>query len=357
MNQSVMDERKRLCSLVLESGMSLSGACRELGVSRPTGRLWVSRARDVGISEISALSRVPLHQPSRTSLEVESRLLSVSDQYPFWGPRKILSVAFPDSAPVCARTVARILKRSGRSVQVAGKPLAVMRFERDHSNELWQIDFKKVGTRQDGVDVLSVVDDASRFCMALEKVPDQTLVSVQNVLWEAFAEFGMPEAILSDNGPAFRCMATWRWSKLDLWLKLLGIGSSHGRPRHPQTQGKVERFHGTMEREGVVAETIREFRNRYNWVRPHEALAMQTPGRVYEPSRRERPDAWPINEHPSGAQIRKTSAAGIFSYQGKTYKAGVAFESTTVAICTLDNIPTLMWANQPLCPLLDLLWD
>lgn len=351
-----MDERRRLCSLVLESGMSLSAACRLVGVSRPTGHSWVSRAREVGISQIAEVSRAPKSRPKQTSFAIESKLMEAAKEYPFWGARKLLCVAFePGDTPICERTAGRILQRKGHRVMGFNENQALQRFEKSACNELWQIDFKRVGRRRFTRDVLSVLDDSSRFCVALKTVPDQTLESVQNSLWAAFEQFGLPEAILSDNGPAFRNNATWRWSKFDLWLMLLGIKPLHGRPYHPQTQGKVERFHGTMERERVTPDSLDEFRNRYNWVRPHEAIALQKPGQIYQRSPRQCPAQLPKPEYPADCNLRKTDGSGVFSYKGKQYKAGRALDHQTVAIQESHTGPVLIWAGTKLCHLDELL--
>src|SRR5262249_22724402 len=146
-------------------------------------------------------------------------------------------------------------------------------------------------------------------------------------LWNAMGEFGLPQAILSDNGSAFRSNGTWRVSKFDLWLMLLGVDSLHGRPYHPQTQGKVERFHRTLERElrDSSRDGLTYFQNRYNWVSPHEALALEPPGSAYRSSSRPRPSRVPELFYPDGCVFRKASDAGFFSYQGKRYKAGIGF--------------------------------
>jgi transposase InsO family protein len=261
---------------------------------------------------------------------------------------------------VCERTVARLLARAGRRVMPYPAPaVAPMRFERELPNELWQTDFKRVGHTATRSESLSLLDDASRFCLALAPLPDQKLASAWSALWEAFGEYGLPEQILSDNGPAFRNNATWRWSLSDLRLMLLGIRSAHGRPYHPQTQGKIERFHGTLERElrlgrGCdVAAELEAFRVRYNWVRPHQALGMRTPGSVYAPSARIRPARMPEPFFPEGATVRKVHDTGLLQYRGGRYKVGRALEGLPIGILEGET-PALVWGDFVLAPLQDL---
>jgi transposase InsO family protein len=358
-----MDERRRLVSLVLENGWSVAAAAREIKVSRQAAYLWLKRAKESGIAGIQELSRTPKSFPSAASEEIVKQVLALGEIHPYWGSRKLHALLWPGGeAPVCERTVARILARAGRRGQPPHKAKAApIRFERENANDLWQTDLKKVGHRRHRSDALSVLDDATRFSVALEEVPDQTLESIKLVLWEAFGEYGLPLQMLSDNGSAFRNNATWRWSKFDLWLMLLGIKSIHGKPYHPQTQGKVERFHGTIEKEvrfekgcNVQAE-LDPFRVRYNWVRPHESLERRTPGSVYKPSTRKRPDTMPEPFFPGGSVLRRAGDGGIISYKGEKYKLGRAFEGLPVGIKEADpGILKLYWGEFALAPLEDL---
>ncbi len=207
-----------------------------------------------------------------------------------------------------------------------------------------------------------MLDDCTRFCIASSHVPDQTLAAVWSVLWDSFLAFGLPDAVLSDNGSAFRNNATWRWSSFDLKLMLLGIRPTHGRPYHPQTQGKVERFQGTMEREltpflvrpAPLQPMLETFRTRYNWIRPHEALGMRTPGSVYEPSNRKRPATMPAPFFPDGSIPRKCDDQGIISYKAQRYKLGRSFSGQPVGLHENQNgVLCIVWASFTLAPLED----
>jgi transposase InsO family protein len=356
-----MDARRRLASLVLESGWSVTAAAADAGVSRQTAYLWLGRARVGGVAAIEEMPRRPLRSPRRAPEGIARAVLEAAEQYPAWGPRTLRAVLWPaGEAPVCERTVARILARAGRRAMPAYRPArSPIHFERAHPNELWQTDFKRVGHTAARRDTLSVLDDASRFCLALQPLPDQTLESAWSALWEAFGEYGLPQQILSDNGAAFRNNATWRWSLFDLKLMLLGIRSTHGRPYHPQTQGKVERFHGTIERElrfaraSDVEAELQAFRTRYNWARPHQALELRTPGSVYAPSLRARPDRMPEPFFPQGAIIRKVHEGGWLSYRGERYKVGRALQGLPIGILETTT-PALVWGDFILAPLDDL---
>ena len=354
-----MDSRRRLVSRVRDGGLSVSAAAREAGVSRQTAHLWLTRAQEEGLALMKEKSRCPKSSPRSSSDALVQQVLKLAEEYPYWGPLKLHALLWPQgNAPVCQRTVARILARRGRRVNApARKEAQPIHFERSAPNELWQIDFKKLGHRKARADSLSVIDDAARFCLALRVVSDQTLGSVWDVMWSVFGEFGLPREILSDNGPAFRNNATWRWSSLDLRLMLLGVKPIHGRPYHPQTQGKVERLHGTIEREisfnleSAVQEELELFRNRYNWVRPHMSLSMRTPGSVYNSSPQARPSKMPEPFFPEGAAIRRCSDYGVVSYKGIYYKLGRAFTGFPVGIL---NHTEIYWGTFHLGTLSDL---
>lgn len=351
-----MDSRRRLVSLVSE-GRSVASVAREMGVSRQTAYCWLERAAQDGLAQMQERSRRPHSSPKECDSALVNEVLRASSEHPYWGARKLHALLWKrETAPVCERTVGRILKRHGRSV---GRPEATPeghRFERAASNELWQADFKKLGPRQNRVETFNVLDDATRFCVLSQVVPNQTLEALWNVLWDAFEGYGLPLAILTDNGAAFRNNATWRWSSFDLRLMLLGIQPAHGRPYHPQTQGKVERFHGTMQRELGRAfqtpEDLEQFRTRYNWVRPHEALDLKAPGTVYQPSSRTRPERMPDPFFPVGTQLRKADDTGTISFKGRSYKLGRSFAKLPVGILEdAEGILQVVWGTFTLAPL------
>jgi transposase InsO family protein len=341
---SKMDQRKLLVLAVLSEDKNLSEAARHFNVSRPTARMWVKRAKESSLAELQEQSRKPHTSPDATENEIVLQFLEVKARHPRWGAKKIREVAWPNgTAPISLRTANRILNRA----QLTCKPSvrveqATQRFERDNPNELWQIDFKGLKYPRIGYDALSIVDDASRFCVAFLPVPDQGLDSLWDALWDAFGEYGLPDCILSDNGPAFRAGATHLTSKFGMRLLKLGIKAAHGRPFHPQTQGKVERFHGSVERE--IGEHLRQptveqareiyakFRQEYNWVRPHEALEMRTPATRYITSSRKRPSRLPKHELPEGAQSRSVDHYGNFGYKGGRYKIGRGLSEERVEV-------------------------
>ncbi len=328
---SKMHLRKQMVQRVRSGELRVAAASREYGVSRHTVYKWLGRACESSGASFEEVSRRPLSSPGRCSADVESKVLEFKSERPAWGAKKIAAVLWGEQSPVCVRTVDRILSRSGLvKVKV---PLAdPLRFERERPNELLQMDFKGLGSPPAGYSPLTVLDDATRFVLALEPLADHRTNSILSALWELFGEYGLPDGILTDNESCFAEISRCGPSRLEAQLWLLGIDTGHGRPRHPQTQGKVERFHRTLEdefgpwlRQPCIQDARMAYRamlDDYNYCRPHEAIGMRCPGSLYTPSQRRRPHRMPVHEPPEGAVLRKVDASGKFVWKGQRYRAG-----------------------------------
>lgn len=357
METTKMEQRKLLVAAVLSGDLTISGAARRFGVSRPTVRLWRDRALEVGIENLCEFSKRPLYSPNSSSDEIEQLIVNQRQRYPFWGARKILASLFPnDDTPVCEKTANRILKRNHFQKEKLSSEQSLNRFERSNPNELWQMDFKGLRHPRLPYEALSIIDDASRFCIALCPTENQSFLSVWGALWNLFDEYGLPDAILTDNGPAFRAGAIRNASTFDVALLKLGIRSLHGRPFHPQTQGKVERFHKTIENElneqlrQTTIEKAREvysnYKSFYNWKRPHDALGLKTPGQHYQVSNKKRPQKMPEHEIPDNSIVRKVDAFGNIGYKANRYKVGRAFSGEKVVITKQNNLLQFSFFGQ-----------
>jgi hypothetical protein len=224
------------------------------------------------------------------------------------------------------------------------------------------MDFKGLGLNPPPYKVLSVLDDRQRFLVSLSRVAAATGVLVFDALWKTFGEYGLPQAILSDNEHCFNCRYSKGPSYLEARLWRLGIDTLHGRPRHPQTQGKVERFHRTLQETvgadlrnpGRVDEALLHFRCEYNWLRPHEELGMAPPGSRYRPSERKRPQRLPESVPPQGVPTRKVGSTGRFGFKGNLYQAGGGLEGEVVAIVEHENELWVQYANRNFARLQDL---
>lgn len=315
--------------LALERSGNLSATCREFGITRNTGYKWKYRASvDEPISDrFINRSSAPKNVANKTSPETELLILECRKDNPAWGGktiRKVLENTGQENLP-CAKTCNNILKRNGcidPAESLKHKPY--QRFEREQCNELWQTDFKGDFALLDGSRCfpLTILDDHSRFSILIEAKLDTC--GVKDSFRHAFLSYGMPDSVLSDNGAQF---AGFRggYTHFERWLMDCDILPIHGRFMHPQTQGKIERFHRTMKQELLKHNTfadladvdmhLQNWRRKYNEIRPHEALGLKAPAQVYVPSLRdyrEKPDNF---EYSGRYPVRKVNNWGYLRFE------------------------------------------
>jgi transposase InsO family protein len=325
--------RSQFVQLVRVDGLSISEACRRHGISRDTGHRWLRRHDADPDDPLTDTSRRPRHSPGKTPGSVERLIAEVRAEHG-WGARKIHAYLARRGVDVpSVRTVHEILRRADLVVPAKTPPPPPRRFERSAPNELWQLDHKcalEIGrtTR----DQLTIIDDHSRYLLALRPVRDRAITTAFAVLWKLMGEAGMPEAVLSDNAfsTTFTAPATLSW--FDANLISLGIRPVHGRPYHPQTQGKVERLHGTLEREflpradrsslAAYAADAEAWRERYNTIRPHEGIGDVPPADRWRPSNRARPRCIPTPSYPAGSVVRKVGQVGDVRWKKRRIMAG-----------------------------------
>ena len=297
--RTVEDQRK-MFAIEAAKTANFSALCRKYGITRKTGYKWLERSRNgCGFSDFS---RKPHRSPRRTPAETEQKVLLLRAENPGWGAATIHRVLENRAEPdlPCVRTVNNILNHYHCiSEEESRKRQPFQRFEKDACNQLWQTDFKGEFLTADGKYCypLDILDDCSRFAIRI-CAADTTANVVIPAFQQAFLEFGLPDAILSDNGSQFAGFRNG-FTKFEKWLMELDILPIHGRIHHPQTQGKIERFHRSMKDELLRRTTfadareadaaLRAWREKYNCVRPHEALGMRCPAEVYTPSARPYP--------------------------------------------------------------------
>jgi len=237
-----------------------------------------------------------------------------------------------------------VLRRLGRLDPAPPSTAAFVRFEHDAPNRLWQMDFKgHFATASGRCHPLTVLDDHSRFALALVACGDERDATVRGHLTALFRRYGLPERMLCDNGsPWGTAGSDARYSALGVWLLRLGVAVGHGRPHHPQTQGKEERFHRTLKVEVIQGRTFEDnvacqgrfdpWREVYNHERPHEALGLAVPASRYRPSERPFPEALPTWEYGATDAVRKVSCDGTIRFKGRPFDLGKAFRGERVAV-------------------------
>ncbi len=332
---------------------SFQELCQQFGISRPTGYLWVERYREQGWEGMVERSRRPQRSPQRSAAAWEERVVEWRQRYPDWGARKLQWMLAREGVRLAVSTVHRILLRRGMVRVEDRHQHAVRRFRRERPNELWQMDFKSPLGWDTHVGPLSVLDDHSRYLLVLAATGTTRAELVREQLESAFIECGVPEAMLMDHGTPWwntqsRGGVTW----LAIWLMKQGIRLYWSGFRHPQTQGKVERFHGSLERamrlRGLPREDrqawLDQYRHEHNQVRPHEALGMQTPASVWQRSPRRyeaNPPAW---EYPGGAEVKRVGKKGQLRIGADIYHLK-ALAGEWVELVEIDDRVLVFYCN------------
>jgi transposase InsO family protein len=343
---TIMSRRHEFVLLASQPGINFRQLCRRFGISAKTGYKWRQRFRCGGTAALADQSRRPKTSPGSCAQELALGVLALRREHPAWGGRKLrrrLQDLGHPSVPA-ASTCTQIVRRAGLLNAAATHP-PFQRFERSAPNELWQMDFKGHFGLQNGqrCHPLTILDDHSRFNIALSARANQNGLTVQSALEEAFAQYGLPELILCDNAPPWGCADPISpYTRLTAWLLRLGVRVIHGRPYHPQTQGKDERFHRTLALELLNQHTWRDlahcqnefprFRHCYNCERPHDALQGDTPASRYQPSVRNFPSALPAIEYPSCMLVRTLRAEGFFTFKSQTWYVGKAFAELPIGL-------------------------
>ena len=335
-------------------GECFSSLCREFEITRPTGYLWLKRFREQGVAGVQEHSRRPHLSPHRTGAAVEARIVELRRQRPDWGARKLAVLLEREGTELPVITVHRVLVRHDLVLDRERRLQATGRFEREQPNQLWQMDFKGQKEAEVSIGPLSVIDDHSRYLVALEQTGTTRGEEVRERLEGVFRANGVPQAMLMDHGtPWWSASSGKGWTQFSLWLMRQGIRCYFSGIRHPQTQGKVERFHGALERarqrpDGTAwlqQPWLDAFRHEYNHLRPHEALEMQTPASRWQPSTKlfdPNPPEW---DYGPGAELRKVNTLGQITINDKPWRVSVALRRQYVQIQRLDQRILVFYCN------------
>ncbi len=321
--------------------------CQRFVISRKTGYKWLKRYQEGGESGLLDRSRRPHRSPRRSPVEIETMVIEVRQQHPAWGGRKIKAFLETKGRPQVpsSSTITEILRRGDQIDEAeAAKHRPWQRFEMEVPNQLWQMDFKGYFHLEEGgyCHPLTVLDDHSRFLLGLKACPNETHQTVKEQLSDIFRHYGMPERMLMDNGSPWGDDADNPHTLLTAWLVRLGVQISHGHPYHPQTQGKDERLHRTLHEELLSRNMFPslpqcqlhfdQWREVYNYERPHEALDMQPPSMRYQASSHPFPESLPPILYDTGDIVRKVDESGKISFQNHCFRVGKAFRHNPVAL-------------------------
>ena len=337
-------ERARLVAAHLDGLFSVTELAGRFGVSRPTVYKWVERYRAGGTDALLDRPSIARTQPGQTAPETEMLLVACRKAHPHWGPRKLLlylAKRHPDVALPAPSTAGAILGRHGltkkRRKRRPPKHPGSTPLVAETPNAVWTTDYKGQFRLGDGelCYPLTVCDAHSRFILSCHGLPSVEQYAALRQFERLFREYGLPDAIRSDNGTPFATPALCGLSRLSVWWIKLDIDHDRIDPGQPQQNGAHERMHRTLKAEcarpperDMAAQQTRfdAWQAEFNADRPHDALCGQVPADRYTRSVREMPDVLPEPEYPGHYEVRYLSQDGNVRFKTKQF-----FVSQTLA--------------------------
>lgn len=357
----VEQQRKLFIEAYLEERYTIAELCRHFEISRPCGYKWIDRYNKEGLEGLLNRSCAPLKQSGATSPELVEKILEVKIKRHDWGPKKVrghLIAKYPNIIWPSVNTTENILKKHGfvgprkyrKRFPQKSDPLS----HANQSNAVWSVDFKGWWITKDKYkcDPFTLTDNFSRYLLRCIKLEVNDAEHVWAILESAFHDYGLPDFMRHDNGPPFGTSGVGRLSALSVKLIKAGVTPEWIEPGEPQQNGRHERMHGTLQREGVFPNlSIEEqkkqfsiFQEYYNFERPHEALGQVTPGSVYNRSLRTWNGRLISPEYSDEYKIGKVKSCGKMSWKGREVYIGRVLAGEPLGIKeTEENVMTVYY--------------
>jgi putative transposase len=354
-----MDSKLQFISFALESHLSMTELCSIFSISRKTGYKWLARYIEEGPDGLNEKSRAPNYIPHKTSKQVADFIVSCRRKHPSWGARKITQKAeqvAPKLGLPSETTINNIIKCEGltrkkRKRRKPGHPGRPSTTAEKH-NDIWTTDYKGEFKTKDGEYCypLTILDEYSRYLLKCQGLPSTGYVGAFKAFKRAFREYGLPQAIKSDNGIPFATTGIARLSKLSVWWIKLGINPILIQPGSPYQNGVHERMHKTLKSESTIPPAgdlkaqqrrFNRWREEYNFERPHESLGGKYPSQVYKHSLKEYPSRVPDVDYPDHFEVRFVSANHCFRWNHKAVPIGSVLVHEYVG---LEEVMDGIWA-------------
>lgn len=356
-----MDLAAYLVAAVDVEGRSVRAVAREYGVSKSWVAELVSRYRTEGEAGLVPRSRRPHRSPTKVADRYEEEIVAIRKDLVNAGydagPDTIwvhLRRAHRRSEIPSRSTIWRILKAGGFVVPEPHKrpKSSYVRFVAALPNECWQMDITHliIGRRRE-VEVLNIIDDHSRLCLGTFALPTFKAADVLACFYEAAGRWDLPASVLSDNGAVFTAAARHGVCVMESELLALGVAFKHSKPYHPQTCGKVERFHQTMKKHLTATtpartleqleDRVRTFAEYYNTIRPHRGIGRRTPAQAFDALPRARPTSKPfaVPPHCRVRQDKVHTGKVTLRYRSRLYHVAVGrrHEGQRVLVLVADR--------------------
>src|ERR1041384_7141436 len=254
----ILDERKLFIEEILKGEEDVAELCRQYGIARQTAYKWARRYAEKGEEGLLEQSRAPHDCPHAINQTVAEEIVDLRRRHPRWGPRKLqayLQQHQPEERWPASSSIGALLKREGlshprrvrRRTPAYSAPLA----HAQAPNQVWCADYKGWFCCGDGsrCDPLTITDAYSRYLLRCRAVAKTDGIAARGVFEAVFREYGLPEAIRTDNGPPFASKAPAGFSRLSMWWLRLGIRHERIEPGRPEQNGRHERMHQTLKAE------------------------------------------------------------------------------------------------------------
>lgn len=316
---------------------SHSELCKLIGISRKSGYKWISRFQEFGVEGLEDCSRAHHSHPFATSREITKILLDLKHRYPNWGPKKIkdwLELEHPARQWPAVSTIGEIFKRHGLvkpRKQRKKTPRQTEPFiDCDEPNKVWSADFKgqfKVGSGETCYP-LTITDNYSRYLLGCYGLTGPKGLPTKRYFERVFQEYGLPDAIRTDNGTPFASIGVGGLSRLSVWWLKLGIKPERIAPGKPQQNGRHERMHRTLKQEvanppkksmSAQQMAFNKFKNEFNNERPHEGIGRKRPKDLYKRSLRPYPSKLPDIGYDFMFKTRKVRSNGQIKWKGHMF--------------------------------------
>jgi putative transposase len=351
----LMDEKIKFIAMVKSGIYSFASVCRQFDVSRKTGYELLARYEAEGERALVARSRAPHGHPNALSAALVKRLLDTKATYVQFGPRKVrdylIMTGYRGRLPAPS-TIGELFKRQGlvraRSKRrVRSSPTTEPLRHATAPNIVWSADFKGQFRMKNArwCYPLTLSDNASRYLLVCQGLAHPSEAAVWPHFEWALREYGLPDALRSDNGAPFASVALGGLTRLSVWLLKLGIALERIAPGHPEQNGRHERMHRTLKdhieppQRNLAAQQrdLERFQRHYNEQRPHEALGGIPPAREYRPSTRSYPRLVQAPEYDSQMQVRRVRSNGMIKWHGKLLFVSEALIGEPVGLRQIDD--------------------